>query len=145
MFGRIIYRSKMSSMITKDDIGAIESHSQKANHLRGITGALIAFDGRFIQILEGEQDQITALTDIIRDDPRHYEFEVLQHVAVPEPRFSGWDMKMISAPSPDLRHCLTQLHQVFDDELSNIELRARLCEGLIYIIAGQVEYPGMTA
>ncbi len=93
---RLIYFSELSidakngSMI--DQINKILVSSQKWNQIKNITGALI-FDSKwFVQVLEGDLDEVWNLYRKIESDPRHVNSRFVEMVTVPSRRFSDWSM-----------------------------------------------------
>ena len=78
-----------------DVAGAIDSIvelSVARNLALNVTGALIATESRFAQVLEGPADAITDLMASIRRDPRHTEIAVRFDEAIEMRRFAGWAM-----------------------------------------------------
>lgn len=77
-------------------LDAIYAEAAAFNASAGITGALLFADGRFAQILEGDQAAITRLYDRITRDPRHDHviFDCLIKVA--GRLFPGWSMARIT-------------------------------------------------
>lgn len=68
-------------------LGEILLASQKHNVTHDLTGALIYGDGRFIQVLEGPLESLTAAMDRIRADPRHHSLEVEGPVSIDQREF----------------------------------------------------------
>lgn len=50
---------------------------RRRNAAVGITGVLIAYEGRFLQVLEGPQSEVKALFARIRSDTRHFTVTLL--------------------------------------------------------------------
>lgn len=81
----------------------------------GVTGALIATDARFAQLLEGEAQAVATLMALISTDPRHTDVRVLHDGPITRRRFPKWSMAysglaryvanyvepLLSDPSPD--------------------------------------------
>ena len=66
--------------------------AQSRNTSLGITGALIATDSHFAQLLEGTPEAIGEVMDSISKDPRHSEILVIQDNAIDRRRFPKWSM-----------------------------------------------------
>lgn len=80
------------------DITDILETARKHNAKAEITG-MLSFDGkRFIQIIEGEADEIEALFERIADDPRHKQVELLHTGAIEARAFSDWKMAFKEVP-----------------------------------------------
>lgn len=58
----------------------------------GISGALTAVDGSFIQIIEGERAALDHLLGRLLADDRHRDLTVLERRAIRHRAFPGWDM-----------------------------------------------------
>ena len=66
--------------------------AQSRNASLGITGALIATDVHFVQLLEGDPDAIAEVMVSISRDPRHTDVQVIQDCAIERRRFPKWSM-----------------------------------------------------
>lgn len=99
----LIYTSFRASQVGTSaadysDITNILETARKHNAAAGITG-MLSFDGkRFIQIIEGEADDIEALFEKIADDPRHTQVELLHTGAIETRAFSDWKMAFKQVP-----------------------------------------------
>ena len=62
------------------------------NPKQGITGVLIFDRDRFIQVIEGEKQQLDDLLSRIKTDPRHDEIEVIFDLPTKKREFSQWNM-----------------------------------------------------
>ncbi|WP_418153117.1 BLUF domain-containing protein [Litorimonas sp. RW-G-Af-16] len=70
--------------LSEDQVGDILTTSHRNNPAKEITG-LLCYDGhRFLQILEGAEDNIHALYKTIHSDPRHTAIELLHE--------AGWQI-----------------------------------------------------
>ncbi len=98
---RITYvsRSLMPMTPESENIFAdLVSASAVNNRSKGITGALLVYDGWFVQTLEGARADIKPLFDRIAADPRHTDV-VLKTVELAEKRvFARWGMKQGRRP-----------------------------------------------
>ena len=92
---RVLYLSTARAGITESDVSAITTHATKANEPRMISGAL-AFNGRaFCQCLEGAQNEVYALIDLIREDPRHSDMRIIAELDIETRYFLGWNMRWV--------------------------------------------------
>ena len=66
--------------------------AQSRNTSLGITGALIATDSHFAQLLEGTPEAIDEVMASISLDPRHTDVQVIQDSAIERRRFPKWSM-----------------------------------------------------
>ena len=65
------------------------------NAARGITGALLLYDGWFAQVLEGPESAVRAIFDRIADDKRHNGVELLDQGPVEKRVFERWAMAYV--------------------------------------------------
>ena len=66
--------------------------AKRENAKRGITGVLFCVDGVFLQVIEGEEENIRQLMRNIESDPRHRDIGYLIDTAVEERGFGQWNM-----------------------------------------------------
>ena len=105
----VLYVSTLAPDAPLSVIAAIARKARPANKQRNITGLLI-FDGmRFSQLLEGQQKEVLALTERIRQDPRHGNFEVLHHGQLAQRRFRSFGTGYTMLDDDDVLGRLEQL------------------------------------
>lgn len=88
----VLYRSLASPDFTKEDIYKMLSHSRAFNKSHGITGCLLFHQGQFLQLIEGEADEVIPLYDRIKYDSRHNLVTTLELRDDAERIFNNWDM-----------------------------------------------------
>mgnify|MGYP006421360535 CR=1 FL=1 len=71
----------------------------------GVVGALLFGDGYFLQVLEGDAQNLDELSKVIFRDERHRDPRVLRRQPIDATRFAQWSMKFPSM-SKDLRRAL---------------------------------------
>ena len=86
-----------STPLDTDALEALLAHARARNAAQGISGALVYFEGAFLQVLEGERAALDALMAHIARDLRHAHVEVLQALEIPEPVFGDWTMAYVAA------------------------------------------------
>lgn len=74
------------------DLADIVRVAKAANPARGITGVLFFHNGRFVQVIEGEEDALRALMTDIEHDSRHRNIQYLVDEPVTKRGFSDWNM-----------------------------------------------------
>jgi transcriptional regulator with XRE-family HTH domain len=91
---RLIYfsRAAFEADRAEEALGAILTSSTRNNSERGLSGALVYSNGRFMQALEGGGPQVLAMYDAIRVDDRHRDLTVLESRPVAVRRFPDWLM-----------------------------------------------------
>jgi Sensors of blue-light using FAD len=97
----LIYVSSAAHGLGAADIEAIHHSAQRANATQGVTGALLCYDGRFLQALEGPAAAVQAVYERIRADPRHHDVRLLIQGPTSERLFGQWSMRRL--PEPDRR------------------------------------------
>jgi hypothetical protein len=95
MLHQLIYRSRATSPATEEEISTILAQSEKNNGPLGISGCLIYYNERYIQFLEGKEDNLEKLYDRIKTDKRHYNVTTLGRFKAEERVFSNWKMAFI--------------------------------------------------
>ncbi|MCG7625260.1 MULTISPECIES: BLUF domain-containing protein [Bacteria] len=87
---RFVYVSTASQDLTAHQIADIAGTCHRNNRKAGLTGMLLAHQGRFLHILEGDEAAIRRRAQKIQDDPRHRDFEVLQAREIQMRAFTDW-------------------------------------------------------
>lgn len=88
----ITYVSAAVEAMTDDGVAAILVKSRANNRRLGLTGALLYHGGRFIQMLEGPEDEVRARFAVIATDPRHRSVQVVKETEISERQFPEWTM-----------------------------------------------------
>lgn len=89
---QLTYISTALPGVDATEVDKILAVARRANGARDITGLLL-FDGRrFLQALEGEEDQVGAVYERIKGDKRHRAIVLLSNKPVAERQFGDWAM-----------------------------------------------------
>jgi hypothetical protein len=88
----IAYVSVAAKPMSDEDVAKILTRARANNGRGGITGALLYHGGRFIQILEGADDQVRALFESIASDPQHRSVQKVREKTIGERQFPEWTM-----------------------------------------------------
>ncbi len=88
----LAYVSTASTPMSDEDIAAILVQSRANNEQSGITGALLYHRGRFIQILEGPEEQVLSKYRQISVDPRHKSLHQVSREPIQVRQFPTWTM-----------------------------------------------------
>ncbi|WP_051719057.1 BLUF domain-containing protein [Hymenobacter sp. IS2118] len=104
----LIYQSQAMVPFEQPELAALLQRSRNFNRIHHITGLLLYTpDGRFMQVLEGEQAVVRNLYfNRIVADPRHYNCRVIANGPGLQRCFTDWTMDFRSATALDLRHLL---------------------------------------
>lgn len=119
MLSQIIYVSVRKSNCTDAEIQKILEASNRKNGKLNISGVLLYSKSKFLQVLEGEKDEIVALYDKIKDDERHTNIVMIALRPIKERSFPSWQMG--SKQIDDSYEFLTDM-----DEKSKKEFKAIL-------------------
>lgn len=92
MLSELLYISFRQPSCTDEDVKSILEQSVKNNGKQNITGVLLYSESKFLQVLEGENEQILALYDNIKTDPRHKKVLMLSLKPLKERFFPSWQM-----------------------------------------------------
>ena len=98
---QLVYTS--SAILPFDDrqLQELLRKSRAANSNRWVTGVLLYSGGRFVQVLEGEEQDVVAVFEGIQRDLRHTTLEVLAYGLVPQRVFPDWAMGFLPVPSAE--------------------------------------------
>ena len=92
----LAYISKNEMPGTKEEVQQqvekILAIAHENNPKRGVTGALLYSGGYFCQEIEGPQEALEDLFELIQMDPRHGNLTVLHFEPLEERNFSDWSM-----------------------------------------------------
>lgn len=93
---RLTYISEYARYLTRAEVQKIGEISQENNARENITGALLVFDGKFFQILEGDESILDRTYERILRDNRHTNVRCLDvEKNIVSRRFPDWGMKTI--------------------------------------------------
>ncbi len=89
---RLIYVSRVARRVRFADVEAIAADAATRNAERGITGMLVYSPSHFLQVLEGDEAEVTAVFSRIREDQRHSDVQTIDARIVREREFGQWAM-----------------------------------------------------
>lgn len=95
MIYHLLYRSFAHGPVSDNQLKAILKKSQENNLKTGITGLLLYKDKIFMQLLEGEENEVIRTFSRIVEDKRHLHPEVLLTARSEERLFPTWNMGLI--------------------------------------------------
>ncbi|MBC7913060.1 MAG: BLUF domain-containing protein [Pyrinomonadaceae bacterium] len=88
----LIYRSVASTNMTEEALKLLLAQSRERNKTLDITGMLVFFDGKFLQLLEGDEKDVKQLYADICRDSRHKQLITLKEGPANQRQFPGWSM-----------------------------------------------------
>jgi hypothetical protein len=99
---RLIYSSEATPGLAAAELEEMLAESRIRNQVYGITGVLLFVEGAFLQILEGEKDDVLGLMERIQRDPRHRGVKVFYEQEVDERAFASWSMAYLSPSAEEV-------------------------------------------
>lgn len=91
-FYYLIYSSIPTRTLSDQELDDLLATARSANAMHGITGMLICFKDQYVQLIEGEKNEIECLYKNLLIDPRHYRVQILKEGEIARRFFSEWDM-----------------------------------------------------
>ena len=89
---QLIYVSSAWRELSEDELYDILESSIRHNTQQGITGVLLYTNGRFMQVIEGEEAAIEETYSRICDDDRHKDVFLLSKEVIAKRDFPRWAM-----------------------------------------------------
>lgn len=77
------------------EIEQILSVARQRNQAHQVTGALLYSDGFFIQVLEGQLQEVEDIFESIQCDTRHRNIAVLHYNKIDQRSFADWSMALV--------------------------------------------------
>jgi len=99
---RLIYSSAATGEMARTDLEQMLRESRLRNTRRDITGVLVFSDGVFLQVLEGEREDVEDLMESIGRDPRHRDIKVIHEEEIDRRAFPTWRMAYLSPRAEDV-------------------------------------------
>lgn len=84
--------SLQSRLMTRDEMDNMLFQIREKNKRLAITGLLLLIQGKFVQYIEGPEEEIDRVYEKIKIDPRHNELLLLDVGDINERQFKDWSM-----------------------------------------------------
>ncbi|AMR30673.1 hypothetical protein A0256_04175 [Mucilaginibacter sp. PAMC 26640] len=92
--------SKAVKLMQEEDLNAVLKESRDWNKTHELTGMLLYIrghilshiEGRFIQVIEGPEDEVKYIFERINKDKRHQAITVLKQGVIKKRNFENWQM-----------------------------------------------------
>lgn len=110
MLRRIVYRGAYVDLTPSADLADILSSARRRNACCEVTGLPWFDDGRFLQVLEGEEEVLYRLLDEIKLDARNRQVTLIQNDPITTRLFTSW--AMASAPFDEIQVVYAHLREV---------------------------------
>ena len=88
----IIYASSAVRLLDRKELVDLLEYSREKNVKYDITGMLLYRGGNFIQVIEGEDEEVLQLYNNIKADPRHKDVTLLSKDPIAKRQFPDWRM-----------------------------------------------------
>jgi len=88
----LIYVSQMTEPMTTVELSKLVAAAEKKNKDISVTGVLLVLSDHFVQFLEGSAEDVQALLESIKQDPRHERLEVVLTKETEKRAFADWGM-----------------------------------------------------
>jgi len=88
----LIYVSSATRLFSDEELVDLLEKARRNNESLGITGMLLYKDGNFMQMLEGPRENVLALMEKIKNDPRHSGVLVMIQEETTKREFDDWAM-----------------------------------------------------
>ena len=89
---RLIYKSRCIGTVGWDLVNEIIGSSEAQNTQDNITGVLLATESHFLQVIEGEFEEINNLFLRIARDAKHDKVQLISFACIESRLFGGWAM-----------------------------------------------------
>jgi len=103
---QVLYQSSAVSAMTEPELRAMLLQARRYNEEHHLTGILLYSDGRFVQLLEGEEQAVRQLYAKIQRDPRHAQVVTVSEGPGPGRRFADWSMGFGRVAGPRVAEAL---------------------------------------
>lgn len=101
MLHQLFYVSVETHPLNEQDVEELLKKSREKNAELGITGILIYYKRHFLQILEGEKDNVFKLFFTIKSDQRHASVILIWDQPVEKRSFKDWTMAFLNLNKVD--------------------------------------------
>lgn len=103
---QVLYHSVAVQPFTEAQLQALLEQARGFNGRHCLTGILLYSDGRFVQLLEGDEQPVRQLYARIQQDPRHTQVVTVSEGPGPGRRFADWSMGFGRLAGPEVAEAL---------------------------------------
>jgi hypothetical protein len=127
----IVYMSHAKEHLTPTTLVALLMQARLLNERQQVTGALVYGNGRFIQIIEGEEAVIKDLYERIARDSRHRNVFKLADKPIADRRFAEWSMAFGEAPTEEFQQLQGLVGYMSQEQLRHQVETSSAADGLL--------------
>lgn len=113
---QLTYLSTPTRPFNNEDLMNILEKARLNNASLGISGMLLYTGEGFVQVLEGEENAVDNLVKIIKNDPRHKDFRIIERKKIDTRDYAEWTMGFKRVEKDDLRS-VPGLNKFFETNL----------------------------
>lgn len=119
---RIVFTSRASSNFSRAEIKALCEAAAVRNEANGITGLFLSDGSRFLQVIEGEEEDVDDLMRRIARNPRHHDIIIVSSRRIERREFHNRTMSQPlygigDDPGDYVERIKDELKNVSDDHL----------------------------
>ncbi len=103
MIYNLFYKSSATQKFTHSELDELLSRAREKNKNNGITGMLLYVEGSFVQLLEGDENNVKETFAVILKDKRHHNFEQIVETTSEIRHFPEWHMGFKWISKEDLK------------------------------------------
>lgn len=100
----LVYVSQAKHLMSNSELRDLLAFARQKNKELDITGMLLYKTGFFIQVLEGDPENITQVYSSIKQDPRHENITLIYSETITERAFNEWSMGFNLLDDNSLKH-----------------------------------------
>ncbi len=89
---QVSYISSSTRPMSVEDLKSLLAECRAYNTEHGVTGMLLYYNSTFMQVLEGEEQEIESLIERIRKDERHTEVKLIDRKTIDKREYGDWSM-----------------------------------------------------
>ena len=115
----LCYTSNYTGTDIYFDLEDIVTTAKANNPQQSITGVLFYHNNTFIQVLEGDENELDKLMEKINKDPRHHNIKILVNEEIKKHYLSQWNMDSFNLSDEDNLN-IEELEKVRDAFETNI-------------------------
>ena len=100
----LAYTSTAVDLMDAGDLAQILKEARERNRRRNVTGMLLYRDGTFLQVLEGEEEDVTHVYGLTKSDGRHPDLINVLQDPIEKHHFEDWRMGFHQIEDTDLEN-----------------------------------------
>ncbi len=126
----LIYASSSKWHLEEVELEHILARARLNNQQAGITGMLLYAEGNFLQILEGQREDVEILFDQISKDSRHHGIIKLMTLKSTARNFPDWSMGYQKLNLHDFETAVPGFNAFFDSPAQRQEIKDSVCQAI---------------